>query len=492
MKILLVCPETPQTFWSFKKALAFIAKKAAEPPLGLLTVAGLLPEDWEAKLVDMNVSILSDQQILWADYVFLGGMSIQRRSFEAVAARCNRLGVKVVAGGPLCTMYHSQLEGVTHFVLDEAEITLPRFLADLDQGTPRPIYRAEGFTALAAAPPPRWELLEMEKYATMDIQYSRGCPFDCEFCSITMLYGRVPRTKATSQFLAELETLHESGWRGAVFVVDDNFIGNRGKLKRDLLPALIDWSRRHGYPFGFNTEVSIDLADDPELMALMVEAGFKMVFVGIETPNDQGLAECGKLQNRNRDLLEAVKTLQRQGLDVAGGFIVGFDSDGPDIFERQIRFIQKSGIVTAMVGLLSAPLGTRLFKRLEAENRILTTMTGDNMDGSLNFVPRMKPRVLMEGYRRILRTIYAQKEYFERIKTFLAEYRPPNVPVTQMKRQDIRAFFRAVWYLGIWEEGKRYFWKLVFHVLRHHHRQFPQAIELAIYGYHFRSVAAVL
>jgi radical SAM superfamily enzyme YgiQ (UPF0313 family) len=492
MKILLVYPETPPTFWSFKKALTFIARKAAEPPLGLLTVAALLPEDWETKLVDLNVSTLSDRQILWADYVFLGGMSIHRRSFQEVTARCNRLGVRVVAGGPLCTMYHRQLDGVDHFVLGEAEITLPRFLADLRRGEARRIYTADGFAPLTAVPLPRWDLLEMEKYATMDIQYSRGCPFDCEFCSITLLYGHRPRTKATSQFLSELEALYTGGWRGSVFVVDDNFIGNRGKLKRDFLPALIAWSRRHGYPFGFNTEVSIDLADDPELLRLMVEAGFKMVFVGIETPDPQGLAECGKLQNRNRDLLEAVKTLQRCGLDVTGGFIVGFDSDGPDIFERQIRFIQKSGIVTAMVGLLNAPLGTRLFKRLQAENRIINSMSGDNMDGSLNFVPRMKPHLLVEGYRRILRTIYAQKEYFERIKTFLAQYSLPPVPAPPLQGRDIGALFKAIWRLGIWEEGKRYFWRLVFHVLRHHRRKFPQAITMAIYGYHFRAVAAAL
>jgi len=492
MKILLVYPEIPQTFWSFKKALRFIAKKAAEPPLGLLTVAGLLPEEWEMKLVDLNVSPLSDEQILWADTVFLGGMSIQRRSFEAVATRCNRLGVKVVAGGPLCTMHHQELSGVDHFVLGEAEITLPRFLDDLRRGNARRIYTAEGFAPLAAAPLPRWELLEMKKYATIDIQYSRGCPYDCEFCSITTLYGHVPRTKATAQFLAELESLYAIGWRGAVFVVDDNFIGNRRKLKQDFLPALIDWSRRHGYPFGFNTEVSIDLADDGELIQLMVKAGFKMVFVGIETPDERGLAECGKLQNRNRDLLQAVKTLQRGGLDVSGGFIVGFDSDGPDIFERQIRFIQNSGIVTAMVGLLNAPPGTRLYKRLQAENRIINTMSGDNMDGSLNFLPHMKPHLLMAGYRRILRTIYSQEEYFARIKTFLAEYRLPDVPAPPLKRESIAALFRAVWHLGIWEEGKRYFWKLVFYVLRHHRRKFPQAIQMAIYGYHFRALAAAV
>ena len=492
MKVLLVCPETPTTFWSFKNALKFISKKSAEPPLGLLTVASLLPVAWEKRLIDMNVSPLKDEQIRWADYVFLGGMDIQKSSFKKVVSRCNELGVKVVAGGTMCTTCWQDLGGVDHFVLNEAELTLPMFLEDLKAGSPKDVYRSREFADISQTPIPQWDLLELKKYATMDIQYSRGCPYDCEFCSITTLYGRKPRTKGTQQFLKELESLYQAGWRGSVFVVDDNFIGNRKKLKIELLPSLIEWLKVHCYPFNFSTQVTINLADDEELTALMVEAGFKMVFVGIETPEESSLAECDKIQNRGRDLLESVKVLQRRGLDVSGGFIIGFDHDRHDIFERQIHFIQKSGIVTAMVGMLNAPLGTRLFKRLHSENRIVDGFNGNNVDGSLNYIPKMNREDLIEGYRRVLRTIYAPKEYFERIKTFLTEYRMPSLPAARPTFREIQAFFKAIWKIGILEKGKRFFWKLFFFALRNCPRMFPQAIRMAIYGYHFRRVTSTI
>ena len=389
MRILLVYPENPDTFWGFKRALRFISKKAMEPPLGLLTVAAMLPASWELRLVDLNVRRLHDRDLTWADYVFLSGMIVQRASFEQVLARCARLGVKVVAGGPMATTTPEDFPTADHLVLNEAEVTLPLFLADLERGSPQRIYRADGFPEITSTPQPRWDLLELKKYATMDVQYSRGCPHDCEFCNITTLYGHRPRTKSTAQFLAELDSLHAAGWRDSVFVVDDNFIGNRRKLRTDLLPALVEWSERNGHPFEFSTEATIELSDDEELMELMVRAGFRMVFVGIETPDEGSLAECNKVQNRGRDLVESVKILQRHGLEVTGGFIVGFDSDRPDIFDRQIRFIQNSGIMTAMVGVLQAPLGTRLFQRLKDENRLLDSWTGNNMDAE--FPPAHEP-----------------------------------------------------------------------------------------------------
>ncbi len=491
MKILLVYPETPNTFWGFKAAMKFISKKASEPPLGLLTVAALLPTAWEKKLVDLNIRALKDKEILWADYVFLGGMNIQSESFEKVVARCNHLGVKVVAGGPMCTTDHTQFKGVDHFILNEAEITLPPFLEDLANGCPQPLYKTDDYPDITQTPLPLWDLLEMKKYAAMEIQYSRGCPYDCEFCSITSLNGRHPRTKDTEQLLRELEALLRAGWRGAVFMVDDNFIGNKKKLKRDFLPSLIEWSQTRNYPFIFSTEVSINLADDDELVDLMVKAGFEMVFVGIETPDDGSLQECNKVQNRGRNLLESVKALQRRGLDVTAGFIVGFDHDRADIFERQIRFIQKSGIVTAMVGLLNAPLGTRLFDRLRSENRILDEgFNGNNVDTSLNFIPKMKKEVLIEGYKNIIRTIYSQKAYFERMKTFLSEHRPQVTYPSRMTWNDIRALARALWKIGIVEREKRFFWKLLFFVLHNFPRKFPQAITMAIRGFHFRRVVA--
>ena len=489
MKILLVYPESPNTFWSLKRALRFVSKKSSEPPLGLITVASLLPVTWEKRLVDINITRLKDKDITWADYVFISGMDIQKDSFTSVVARCNALEVKVVAGGPISTTNYRELTGIDHFVLNEAEITLPLFLEDVKKGTPKPVYTTTRFPELTSTPLPRWDLLDMKKYATMDIQYSRGCPFDCEFCSITALYGRKPRTKGTEQFLRELESLYTAGWKGAVFIVDDNFIGNKKKLKTELLPALVEWSKTRHYPFAFTTEVSINLSDDEELMRLMIEAGFRSTFIGIETPEEASLVECGKAQNQGRNLLDSVHTLQRNGFNVTGGFIVGFDNDRPDIFDRQIRFIQESGIVTAMVGLLNAPVDTRLFKRLRAENRITDEFNGNNVDVSLNFVPRMRKETLIEGYKKILRSIYSQKAYFERLKTFLSMYRHPNVAPTRFHFSSIRTLFHAVWILGFLEKGKRFFWKLLFFVLRDSPKKLPQAIRLAIYGFHFRKLA---
>jgi len=492
MKILFVYPETPSTFWSFKNALEFISKKSAEPPLGLLTVAAMLPANWQKKLIDLNVSHLKDEDIQWADYVFISGMNVHINSFKKVVNRCNELGVKVVAGGPLVTTDYQEIEGVDHFVLNEAEVTLPMFLADLQNGVAKPIYTSDEFPDISLTPVPQWNLLNMRKYANMSIQYSRGCPFNCEFCSITALNGHRPRTKSKEQFLRELEALYQQGWRSVVFIVDDNFIGNKIKLKSEILPALIEWSEKRKYPFSFITEASINLADDEELVQLMVKAGFNSAFIGIETPNDESLAECGKTQNQKRDLVASVKKLQHHGLNVSGGFIVGFDQDPPNIFEKQIEFIQKSGIVTAMVGLLNAPSGTRLFQRMKSENRLLKIMSGDNMDGSMNFIPKMNYNKLKEGYKNIVQTIYSQKEYYERVKTFLQEYHMPSFKPVRLSFSEFKAFIQSIWVLGVLEKGKKYYWKLLLHSLVNYPRKFHLAVTLAIYGFHFRRVVETI
>ena len=489
MRILFVYPETPNTFWSFKDALKFVAKKSSEPPLGLITVAAMLPAEWEKRLVDLNISGLKDRDLLWADYVFVGGMEIQRDSFNQVVERCKRLGVKTVAGGPMVTTCPDEFPGIDHLVLNEAEITLPLFLADLEAGCPKAVYTTDRFPEITGTPLPLWSLLDMPKYQTMDVQYSRGCPHDCEFCSITTLYGHKPRTKSTEQFLRELDSLYQVGWRGSIFIVDDNFIGYRKKLKNEMLPALIEWSEARGNPFEFSTEVTITLADDEELMNLMSRACFRMVFVGIETPDAGSLAECNKRQNENRDLVESVKILQRHGFEVTGGFIVGFDNDRPDIFDRQIHFIQKSGIATAMVGLLQAPIGTRLFKRMKEESRLIEGWNGNNVNGSLNFHPRMHPEVLVEGYKRIIRTIYSGRAYMERVLTFLKEYRLPESNGTITMNQ-FGALLRALWRLGVLDREKGLFWALLRQTLRDNPRKLPQAVTLAIKGFHFRRVAA--
>jgi len=490
MKVLLVYPETPSSFWSFKDALKFVSKKAPEPPLGLITVAALLPDDWEKKLIDMNVSRLEDRHLLWADYVFLSGMNIQLTSFKEVIRRCNKLNVKVAAGGPLATTQYKDFLGVDHFILNEAENTLPPFLEDLKNGNPKPVYSSDDYPDINYSPVPQWELLDIKKYASLSLQYSRGCPYDCDFCSITMLNGRKPRTKSEAQFINELDTLYRIGWRGTLSVVDDNFIGNKKKLKEEILPAMIKWSKERNYPFIFITEVSMNLSDDEDLMNMMIEAGFNSIFIGIETPSAGSLEECGKFQNLKRNLISSVKILQQHGFIVSGGFIVGFDNDNVSVFQEQINFIQKSGIVSAMVGLLNAPTGTKLFKRMQAENRLLDFFSGNNMDGSMNFIPKMNYGELISGYSKIIHTIYSQKEYYYRLKKFLNNYKLPEWSRNKIRFTEIKAFIRLIWLLGTLEEGREYFWKLLAFTIFKHPQKFALSMTMAVYGYHFRRVAA--
>jgi len=492
MKILLVAPKTPQTFWSFAHAVRFVIRKSSEIPLGLITMASLLPKDWQIRLIDMNIRKLRDRDLLWADYVFLGGMNVNLESMKAVIACCNELDVKVVVGGPMATLNHRELQGVDHFVLNEAEATLPHFIRDLQNGCLKERYQSDAYPDVAETPLPRWDLLEMRKYATMSLQYSRGCPYNCEFCSIATLNGRCVRSKSREQFLAELESLYQTGWRRNVFIVDDNFIGNAKRLKTDILPALIEWMEVRDYPFDFTTEVSLNLCDDEELIEGMVRAGFKHTFIGIETPNESSLSECGKKQNLSRELVASIRQLQRKGLVVSGGFIVGFDHDPPDIFNRQIELIQRSGVVTAMVGLLNAPTGSRLYRRLQKENRLLGTMSGNNLDGSTNFIPKMNYKELILGYKKILRSIYAPHSYFERVKRFLDTYELPAFSLKPPTLRDIYALFRSMWKLGIWEQERRYYWKLLFRSLLKYPRKFPLAVTMAIYGFHFRKVAEAI
>ena len=319
MNILLVYPKFPDTFWSFKYALGFIGKKAAFPPLGLLTVASLLPKEWPKRLVDLNVENLKDKDLEWADLAFIGGMAIQRKSAKQIIARCHDLNLKVVAGGPLFTSEPDEFREVDHLVLDEAELTLPVFLLDLQKGQPQKVYRASGFCNLGDTPLPSWELVAMKQYASMSIQFSRGCPFNCEFCNVTTLFGHRPRVKTPRQIIAELDRIYYSGSRSSIFFVDDNFIGNKDYLKKHLLPALIEW-RKDKKGCVFFTEASINLADDQDLLTMMVKAGFDCVFIGIESPDEVSLTECHKTQNKNRDLLESVAIIHRSGFAGDGRF----------------------------------------------------------------------------------------------------------------------------------------------------------------------------
>jgi len=486
MNVLLIYPEFPDTFWSFKHALTFIRKKATSPPLGLLTVAAMLPPAWAKRLVDVNVTRLTEEDLAWADCAFISGMIVQRESARQIISRCKESGLKVVAGGPLFTTEYEQFEEVDHFVLNEAEVTLPIFLADLEQGCARRLYTTSEFPDLQATPVPLWHLADLDRYATMSVQFSRGCPYNCDFCNVTALLGHRPRTKTAGQIIAELDSLYDLGWRGSVFFVDDNLIGNKRYLKTELLPALIEWQQDKGN-IPFNTEVSINLADDEQLMHMMVEAGFNMVFIGIETPDEVSLAECSKRQNTKRDLAEDVKRLQQAGLQVQGGFIVGFDNDTISIFQRQIDFIQNTGIVTAMVGLLQAMPETRLYERLKQEGRLLDQSSGDNVDGTTNIIPAMNLDALREGYKNILQYIYSPEHYYRRVRTFLKEYKPPKVKAP-LDLNRILAFFRSIYRLGIIGKERVHYWKLLLWTLFRRPQLFPQAVEFAIYGHHFRKV----
>jgi radical SAM superfamily enzyme YgiQ (UPF0313 family) len=490
MKILLVYPRTPDTFWSFKHVLRFVSKRAAFPPLGLLTVAALLPRHWELRLVDLNVEPLKDEHLRWADYVMLSAMLVQKGSVEEVVARCGAAGRPVIAGGPLFTAGRTDFPGIQHLVAGEAEDVLPRLVADLEAGTPQPFYQATERPDVARVPVPRWDLIRFRHYVTMAVQFSRGCPYDCEFCDIVVMNGRVPRTKSPPQLVRELETLRQRGWKDMVFIVDDNFIGDRRRTK-ELLRAMIEWRDRSRASMGFLTEASVNLADDPELCELMVRAGFRKVFVGIETPSAESLQECHKLQNADRDLVQAVRTLQHAGLEVMGGFIVGFDHDKADVFKRQFDFIQRSGVATAMVGLLTALPQTRLYQRLMKEGRIEAESTGNNTEAALNFKPRLNREFLQSGYRELMKRLYEPKVYYERIRIFLEHHRPSRVR-WRLSPGDFQAFLKSFWLLGVCHRGRRAYWRFVSGTLLRRPHQFRHAVELAIVGFHFRRVANLL
>lgn len=490
MRILLVSPKYPDTFWSFNYALKFTpSKKTTHPPLGLLTVAAMIPEEWEKRFVDLNVTALDDKDLGWADYVFISATYIQRASVKEIIARCREVGVKTVAGGPYFTGYDDGFEEIDHLVLNEAEITFPLFLEDLRNGSTKRVYTSDQFADVRTTPIPAWELVDgMDKYISMSVQYSRGCPFDCDFCDITKLYGRNPRTKTKEQIIAELEYLYERGWRAGVFFVDDNFIANRRELKNEILPAISRWMEERNRPFSFVTQASIDLSDDEELMSLMTDAGFDVVFIGIETPSEEGLSECNKFPNKNRDLIAAVKKIRNFGFQVQGGFIVGFDSDPPSIFKRQIEFIQESEIVVAMVGLLNAIHGTKLHQRLKRENRLVDDSSGDNTDFSMNFIPKMPYETLIDGYKELVKTIYSPNYYYNRVSRFLKSHIPVYNKANRFSWSYLKAFVKSIFVLGIFGQERFYYWGLFFKTLFTRPRLLPLAITFAIYGYHFRKV----
>src|SRR5687767_7403484 len=488
MKILLVYPVFPDTYWSFRHALTFEGKQAAFPPLGLMTIAAMLPENWERRLVDMNVEPLTAADLEWADIVFVSAMLVQKESLEEVVRLCNQIGKRVAVGGPYVSTNAEQLDNADYIFIGEAETTLPEFIVDLKLGCPKHTYKADERPSLLETPVPDFSLIDLKHYSAMCVQYSRGCPFQCEFCDIIEIYGRVPRTKSNEQMLAELDALRATGWRGLVFIVDDNFIGNK-KNVRLFMPDLIEWSKTNEYPFSFITEASVNLAEDDALLQQMEDAGFRRVFLGIETPVEESLKEAQKGQNTRRNLLESIHKIQSYGMEVMAGFIIGFDSDPENIFDLQMRFIRESGIPLAMVGLLTALPDTQLWRRLEKEGRLLDVSTGNNTDCTLNFVPRMDTAALVEGYKRVVRNIYSPKEYYRRALDCLSRFHANRIEPRKVSlREDLRAFFSIILTLGIRDGARREFWSYFYQLLRHHTRDFAHGLTLAAMGYHFRQV----
>jgi len=491
MNALLIYPKFPDTYWSFKHALSFLGKRAAQPPLGLMTVAALLPGSWNKRLVDENVECLRDRDLAWADVALISAMHIQKDALFDILARCRAMGLRTVVGGPITSSLSAAEINAGHVVIGEAESLIAALARDLEQDSANPIYQAVERPAMETSPLPDLTLIKMHRYSTMAVQYSRGCPFNCEFCDIIEIYGRRPRTKPVRQVLAELDQLRVAGWCESVFIVDDNFIGNKARAK-ELCAALAEWRIRCKTSFGFITEASLNLADDAELMRLMKDAGFVSVFLGIETPDASGLIAANKLQNTRRSLLESVAIIQSSGMQVMGGFILGFDTDREDIFDRMTEFIQKSGIPVAMVGLLQAMPGTQLFRRLWREGRILHTGAGDNTSISLNFLPRMDATKLVEGYRSVLKQIYSNEAYYKRVKLYLsrvqAAHREKYFKQRWLTAANVRALATSIVRQGVFGRQRWSYWKFVAAAATRYRHSFGTAMTLVVMGHHFQVI----
>ena len=503
--ILMVYPEFPKTYWGMQYSLPVVGKKALMPPLGLMTIAAMTPPEYEFRLVDLNCAPLTADDLEWADLVCFSAMLPQKNSLFKTASWCKSVGKLVVFGGPFPT---SCAEECTPYcdvqVLNEGEVTWPLFLEDLAQGTYRSIYTSEEKPDVTKTPIPRFDLVNIYDYAIIPIQFSRGCPFQCEFCDIIVMFGRRPRTKTPQQLCAELQAVYDTGYRGPIFIVDDNFIGNKREVKR-LLPELKAWSKAHGNPFLYGTEASVNLADDTALMQQMVDCNFKSVFVGIETPSMESLNETMKYQNMNRSLLDSVKVIQNTGLLVHGGFIIGFDNDMEDIFDRQIEFITQAAIPNAMVGLLVALPGTPLYKRIQETGRLKPDGYGGTTDqcGYTNIVTILPARKLFEGYRKVIETLYTPHEYFRRSFEALSRFPHPDSLLARIqyfrgllalrnlrakkarqKRAGLLMKFYSV-FKGLPPQYKRESLKFMWSVLKNCPDQFPRAIPFILLGIHY-------
>ncbi|MDR3626441.1 MAG: B12-binding domain-containing radical SAM protein [Ignavibacteriaceae bacterium] len=457
--------------------MKIINKKSSYPPLGLLTIAKILPEDWNKKLVDLNVTALEPVDIKWADYIFISAMNVQTEYVNNAVKECKKYGKKIVAGGPLFTHEYEKFPEIDYFVLNEAEITLPLFVNDLENGIPQKYYTTAEFADVTKSPLPDWSLINLNKYAYAIVQYSRGCPYMCDFCDVTALFGRRPRTKTAKQIISELEQILSAGHPEMILFADDNLIGNRRDLKNNLLPELIKWRRLNKTAPGFATQVTINLADDEELMRLMIEAGFRHIFVGIETIDEESLESCKKTQNLKRNMLENVRLLQQKGFIITAGFIVGFDTDKETIFNQQLNFIQESGIVMATVNILKAPPGTDLHRKLLLEKRLIEPFDFD--ENKTNIITKMDKHLLYEGYKKMLDAVYKPQMVYERSKQFLSNYgnhKAENPIQKKISFNDVTVLLRVIYFAGILGKDRSYFWKLIFNTFLYNKRNIVHAL----------------
>jgi len=483
MKALLVYPRFPVTYWGLQYGLRLIGKRATLPPLGLLTVAALLPGEWHIRLVDLNVDSLSDDDLQWADVVLTGGLLVQTESTQDVIARAVAAGLPVAVGGPAPTATPELFSDASVVFRGEAEGRIDELVRALARGPGHRIVldAPATFPDMTKVPVPRFDLLDLSKYVSVSVQYSRGCPFKCEFCDVIEIFGRTPRVKTPGQMMAELEAIHRLGYKGTVFFVDDNFIGNKRAVGR-LLPALREWQHSRGRPFDLYTEASINLANDPQLLSDMADAGFSSVFVGIETPSEAALKQAGKLQNVGVDLSEAVDRITRAGLEVMGGFIVGFDADGEDVFALQREFLARQPMPLAMVGMLTALPGTALWRRLETEGRLRGRSNGDQFSRP-NFVPVMDERALLRGYMELMKWLYSPKAYYGRCRAY--QRRAGRVAGTRSSTlREIGALLRAMWHIGVISPRRRSFWRLMTTAISKGAGHLRQAVAHAVQGEH--------
>ncbi|MEB3293104.1 MAG: DUF4070 domain-containing protein [Synechococcales bacterium] len=490
MRALLIYPQFPKTFWSFEKILELVDRKVLLPPLGLVTVAAILPQTWEFKLVDCNIREVTAAEWEWAELVIVSAMIVQKPDFFTQIQKAKQLGKPVAVGGPYPTSMPEDAiaAGADYLVLDEGEITLPMFVEALERGDRSGTFRAPNGEKpdVTITPVPRYDLLDLDSYDSMSVQFSRGCPFQCEFCDIIVLYGRKPRTKTPEQLLKELQFLYELGWRRSVFMVDDNFIGNKRNVKL-LLKALKTWMVEHDYPFHFHTEASLDLAQDAELMQMMVESNFNAVFLGIETPDTDSLQLTQKYQNTRHSLVEEVQAINRAGLRIMAGFIIGFDGERKGAGDRIIQFVEQTAIPTAMFGVLQALPNTALWHRLEKEGRLVNHNSDGNQMMLMNFIPTRPIGDIAQEYIQAFVTLYEPKRFLDRVYRHFLIMAPPThqEKFKMLSGVEIRALFTLIWRQGIKRETRWMFWHHLWGILQQNPAVWTQYLTTCAHAEHF-------